>query len=223
MRTSIEFVALLLVAVAQLASARVRGSKSVSAEHQAFHRRLTKLVGYGAEPDAHHFPLQLCEGDCDCDHQCDEGLVCFQRDAGYGPIPSCADGENFDADTDFCVPSSSPRTPAQMPTCPTDRPAPAPTAPKPTIVEPAVQAPEPTQEGTSESTSEATDAATDAATTAASAIGENTENLPPLVFIGDEDAVEGRPLGLCSGKHSHLRVVFFRGSMAAQATNKQPV
>jgi hypothetical protein len=196
MRTSsVKFVGLLLVAVAQLAaSARVRGIKSVSAKHEEFHRRLTQLVGYGAEPDAQHFPLQLCEGDCDCDHQCDEGLVCFQRDAGYGPIPSCANGENFDADTDFCVPSSSPRTPAQMPTCPTDRPAPA-----PTVIEPAVQAPEPTAESTSETTSEATAAGTTEPT-----LGENTENLPPLGFVGDNVAVAERPLGLCTGKHSHF-------------------
>lgn len=28
-------------------------------------RHLSKLVGYGGEPAASHFPLQLCEGDCD--------------------------------------------------------------------------------------------------------------------------------------------------------------
>lgn len=30
-------------------------------------RKLPPLVGYGGEPDASHFPLQLCEGDCDTD------------------------------------------------------------------------------------------------------------------------------------------------------------
>ena len=38
----------------------------VPVEHKR--RRLPNLVGYGGEPAASHFPLQLCEGDCDNDN-----------------------------------------------------------------------------------------------------------------------------------------------------------
>jgi hypothetical protein len=213
MRTSIVVVGLLLVA--QLAAARVRGIKSVNQEYEEFRRHLTQLMGYGAEPDAQHFPLQLCEGDCDCDHHCDEGLVCFQRDARYGPIPSCLNGENFDADTDFCVPSSSPRTNAQMPSCPTDT----------SIIEPALQAPEatadPTTESTAATTPEATEeaAATAAAATAAPSLPENTQSLPPVVFVGDSVVTVGRPLGLCVGKHMLFSSSFFTLRIR---TNKTP-
>jgi len=46
------------------------------------------LTDYG--PDAHesHYPLQLCEGDCDYNSNCEAGLVCFGRN-GYSPIPGC--------------------------------------------------------------------------------------------------------------------------------------
>lgn len=32
--------------------------------------------------------LGRCEGDCDDDSECEDGLVCFQRD-GLSPVPGC--------------------------------------------------------------------------------------------------------------------------------------
>jgi len=47
------------------------------------------------------FPLGLCQGDCDNDDECQEGLVCLERNPG-DPVPGCA-GDNLDSTTDFCV------------------------------------------------------------------------------------------------------------------------
>ena len=48
----------------------------------------------------------MCQGDCDKDSDCQDGLICFQRE-GYTPIPGCTgDGEK---DWDYCVrPLASP-------------------------------------------------------------------------------------------------------------------
>jgi cell division septation protein DedD len=57
------------------------------------------------------FPMNLCEGDCDADADCDGNLVCFQRDDG-NDVPGCigvadADGTDYCCDTSFdgCVTS----------------------------------------------------------------------------------------------------------------------
>ena len=71
-----------------------------------------KLVGYGGTPPASVFPLQLCEGDCDLDTDCDDGLVCFQRGPGI-PVPGCLNGDKEMSRTDFCIADPSSR---QMPT-----------------------------------------------------------------------------------------------------------
>eukprot|EP00980_Cylindrotheca_fusiformis_P028688 scaffold22637_cov133-Cylindrotheca_fusiformis.AAC.1 len=38
-----------------------------------------------------NFPLGRCEGDCDSDHDCEHGLVCFQR-GRYTSVPGCSGG-----------------------------------------------------------------------------------------------------------------------------------
>jgi len=48
------------------------------------------------------FPLGLCEGDCDTNADCAEGLVCFQRGPN-DPVPFCKDGELVDNGADFCT------------------------------------------------------------------------------------------------------------------------
>ncbi len=45
--------------------------------------------------------LQLCEGDCDGDHQCAPGLRCYQRD-GYHRVPGCRGAGTWNFD--YCVP-----------------------------------------------------------------------------------------------------------------------
>ena len=65
-------------------------------------QNLPLLQAYGSNPNPGLLPLQLCEGDCDSSNDCDAGLVCFQRNA-WMPVPGCRGGENFGANTDFCV------------------------------------------------------------------------------------------------------------------------
>mmetsp|Transcript_24032 Transcript_24032/g.41177 ORF Transcript_24032/g.41177 Transcript_24032/m.41177 type:complete len:507 (+) Transcript_24032:325-1845(+) len=45
------------------------------------------LFFYGRKP-TNHFPLKLCEGDCDSDDDCASNLVCGQRN-GYDVVPGC--------------------------------------------------------------------------------------------------------------------------------------
>eukprot|EP00538_Stauroneis_constricta_P006372 CAMPEP_0119571434 /NCGR_PEP_ID=MMETSP1352-20130426/44115_1 /TAXON_ID=265584 /ORGANISM="Stauroneis constricta, Strain CCMP1120" /LENGTH=713 /DNA_ID=CAMNT_0007621113 /DNA_START=60 /DNA_END=2201 /DNA_ORIENTATION=+ len=63
------------------------------------HVRL-RLRDFGGTPDRKHFPLQRCEGDCDHDRDCDEGLKCSQRDKG-DDVPGCFG--DLTARTDFCI------------------------------------------------------------------------------------------------------------------------
>jgi len=60
------------------------------------------LTGYGGDPDLSYFPLQVCEGDCDSDEDCDVGLICFQREA-FQEVPGCNGGEQEDSMTDYCI------------------------------------------------------------------------------------------------------------------------
>ncbi len=48
------------------------------------------IVNYGGTPPADRFPLQRCEGDCDNDNHCADGLFCKQNSAfeeNPGKIP----------------------------------------------------------------------------------------------------------------------------------------
>ena len=45
--------------------------------------------------------LGACEGDCDRDSECEEGLVCFQR-TGFEPVPYC-EGVGRRAGDDICI------------------------------------------------------------------------------------------------------------------------
>eukprot|EP00980_Cylindrotheca_fusiformis_P016329 scaffold4852_cov76-Cylindrotheca_fusiformis.AAC.1 len=53
------------------------------------------------------FPLGLCQGDCDSNSDCDEGLVCFQRD-GNEEVPGCDGGLEDSSRTDYCILASLP-------------------------------------------------------------------------------------------------------------------
>ena len=48
------------------------------------------------------FPLDLCQGDCDNDEECQGTLVCYQRDRG-DLVPGCSLGSLIDSYNDFCV------------------------------------------------------------------------------------------------------------------------
>ena len=82
------------------------------------------LYGYSAAGCLGRGCLE-CEGDCDTDHDCTAGLVCFQRD-GNTQVPGCSG--NGVAQWDYCVRRS---TPAAVPETrmPTQKPASAPSTP----------------------------------------------------------------------------------------------
>ena len=69
-----------------------------------------EVVGQNGNP-ASAFPLQLCQGDCDDDDECDEGMVCLQRDR-FDPVPGCA-YNGLDFTTDFCVAAGTPAPSAE--------------------------------------------------------------------------------------------------------------
>ncbi|CAJ1961945.1 unnamed protein product [Cylindrotheca closterium] len=52
--------------------------------------------------ESFNFPLQRCFGDCDTDMECQDGLVCFQRDS-FESVPGCSCGESVESLTDYCV------------------------------------------------------------------------------------------------------------------------
>ena len=50
--------------------------------------------------------LGLCQGDCDSDKDCVDGLVCWQREP-FGTVPGCYGGETNDSFADFCITPSA--------------------------------------------------------------------------------------------------------------------
>ena len=88
------------------------------------------LEDFGGDPDAKHFPLQLCQGDCDFTEDCAPGLICHRREA-FEEVPGCIGGETLEGGSDFCV--FDPFGEGYNP--PTDVPTTQPTnTPRPTIV-----------------------------------------------------------------------------------------
>ena len=54
----------------------------------------------GSTPTDEEKPLSACQGDCDSDSDCADGLTCFQRD-GYTVVPGCDNLFAFDYDRLF--------------------------------------------------------------------------------------------------------------------------
>lgn len=84
---------------------------------------LPELKWLGQNPDERHFPLQECEGDCDKNSDCADGLVCLQRRyEKSGPVPGCWGRD--DSLADYCVKSSylnandAPKSPPSPPSKP---------------------------------------------------------------------------------------------------------
>jgi hypothetical protein len=55
------------------------------------------------------FPLQICQGDCDNDEECEEGLLCLQRKSNE-PVPGCSGQPT--SGMDYCIASSASTTSA---------------------------------------------------------------------------------------------------------------
>ena len=84
-------------------------------------------MGNNGSP-ASAFPLARCQGDCDNDDECGEGLICMQR-SGDEPVPGCVGSPG--TGTDYCVPSETTApTTNNNPPGPPDTPSPV--APSPT-------------------------------------------------------------------------------------------
>ena len=75
------------------------------------------MIGNDGSPSS-LYPLGLCQGDCDNDAECADGLICFQRDQN-DPVPGCLGTDS--SRNDYCivdpnaVPSESPSA-SPMPT-----------------------------------------------------------------------------------------------------------
>ena len=64
---------------------------------------LWEMGNNGSPSDA--FPLAVCQGDCDNDNECQDGLICMQRN-GNEEVPGCAGtAKKY---TDYCIPAKSP-------------------------------------------------------------------------------------------------------------------
>eukprot|EP00984_Skeletonema_dohrnii_P001331 scaffold413_cov76-Skeletonema_dohrnii-CCMP3373.AAC.2 len=76
------------------------GAPSISPQPTSTYPRL-KYVGDEWKPKS-VFPLSECEGDCDSDHDCKDGLICFERHGTTEPVPGCLGGEDESKGTDYC-------------------------------------------------------------------------------------------------------------------------
>ena len=61
-------------------------------------RPLERVGNNGSPPEA--FPLGPCEGDCDSDDECQDGLYCYSRSFGTDGMPDSCTGSV--SDFDFC-------------------------------------------------------------------------------------------------------------------------
>ncbi|CAB9516450.1 expressed unknown protein [Seminavis robusta] len=62
------------------------------------------VLGNNGKPEE-VYPLPRCAGDCDDDTECEEGLVCHERDA-LEPVPGCLGGDEDESRTDYCIQSA---------------------------------------------------------------------------------------------------------------------
>lgn len=47
--------------------------------------------------------LGRCKGDCDWDHQCEQGLFCYKREEAFEEVPTCRGGKLDGSQTDVCA------------------------------------------------------------------------------------------------------------------------
>jgi hypothetical protein len=97
------------------------------------------IVGNNSVPAA-LFPLQKCQGDCDNDSDCVDGLVCFQR--GTQPtVPGCIGTADI-PEIDYCADPADLATPTpEVTDAPTPTPAEGGSSPAPTLAGDASPAP----------------------------------------------------------------------------------
>jgi hypothetical protein len=86
----------------------------------------------------------LCHSLISFSSQCDEGLICYLRDANEA-VPGCIGGETDISMSDYCIvdPNFPVPTTSPTPPSPTPEPTAAPTTPAPTAAPTAKPTPEP--------------------------------------------------------------------------------
>jgi len=72
------------------------------------------LNGFSWSPPR-NIALGLCEGDCDVDDDCGDGLVCFQRFIPNTDVPGCIGGDLDTSLMDYCVVDKRPSAPLVVP------------------------------------------------------------------------------------------------------------
>ncbi|CAJ1930763.1 unnamed protein product [Cylindrotheca closterium] len=72
---------------------------------------LPALISFGSDPPPFRMPLQLCQGDCDGDSDCQPGLICLQRGSNE-PVNGCSGGIIDNSRTDYCVSGPNIATPS---------------------------------------------------------------------------------------------------------------
>ena len=136
LRMKLRSLGLLLSSIFLVARHDVEAEESnLRASATNSNRKLLKTlehIGNNGEP-ADLFPLGECQGDCDGDDECAEGLACFIRgENDYTPTPGCTEDTEETRNADFCYnPNPGPTaSPTPLPTPPpTPLPTPAPTPP----------------------------------------------------------------------------------------------
>lgn len=84
----------------ELSEGKFNFNQSLSSWKDLTSRPLETVGNNGIQSDL--FPLAACQGDCDTDDECQEGLKCFQRGSDKGKaIPPGCEGED-DTENDFC-------------------------------------------------------------------------------------------------------------------------
>lgn len=78
----------------------VPGCSGTGRRHIRYCISPTVLRDYGSSPRWQHYPLDLCEGDCDNDGHCAGSLKCFDRTRDE-PVPGCTG--NGHTGYDYCI------------------------------------------------------------------------------------------------------------------------
>jgi len=63
---------------------------------QKCYHKATTLVNHGGSGCSPASPCGQCQGDCDTDADCQNGLFCFQRDSSSQGVPNCVKGGDGD-------------------------------------------------------------------------------------------------------------------------------
>eukprot|EP00980_Cylindrotheca_fusiformis_P025226 scaffold13293_cov120-Cylindrotheca_fusiformis.AAC.10 len=77
-------------------------SRSDSSSKEQFEATYAPSTNLPPLKGSKQFPLSLCQGDCDSDVDCQDGLQCFQRIGGMD-VPGCSGGRRDTSATDYCI------------------------------------------------------------------------------------------------------------------------